>query len=425
MQHHQKISQVKNLGKWIREHYNQIVHSIAFYPAVIAFLFLVFSWLMLVLDFSAWGKAIKSSVSWIQLKDASTARSMTTVIAGGIISLTVFSFSMVMIVLNQAASKISNRTLDSMIGNKFQQIVLGFYIGTIVYALFLLSTIRDIHSGVYVPALSIYVLVFITVVDVFLFIYFLHYVTQTVKFETIIQRIHQETLRVLQKRNHAVDAEYTYKASDVPVMTYFAPESGYFQNFNQKQLIQFARKHDVVLSFLKARGSFVLKGTPLLEIRGSRQIESDELNLLTFAMDFYIGQPIGINPFYGFYQLAEVAIKSLSPGINDPATAVLSLNALADLFAYYLFYPASSFVFDKEDALCIRTIEPSFSELFHRCISPIWHYGKQDPLVQQALASLLQQLRALDIEEKQQSLFSRYANELRNQIKLSATIDVL
>ncbi len=82
-----------------------------------------------------------------------------------------------MILLNQAASQMSNRMLDSMIGNKFQQIILGFYIGTIVYSLFLLSTIRDITSGIYVPALSIYLLLLFTVVDIFLFIYFLHYLT--------------------------------------------------------------------------------------------------------------------------------------------------------------------------------------------------------------------------------------------------------
>ena len=90
---------------------------------------------------------------------------------------------MVMIALNQAASQMSNRVLSSMIENRFQQIVLGFYIGTIVYALFLLSTIRDINSGVYVPALSIYLLILLTVIDIFLFIYFLDYVTQTVKYE--------------------------------------------------------------------------------------------------------------------------------------------------------------------------------------------------------------------------------------------------
>lgn len=416
---------MKHLGKWIREHYNQIVNSIAFYPAVIALLFLAFSWMMFVLDYSGWGKAIKSTVSWIQLKDASTARTICSVIAGGTISLTVFSFSMVMIVLNQAASKMSNRTLDSMIGNRFQQIILGFYIGTIVYALFLLSTIRDIHSGIYVPALSIYMLMLITIIDVFLFIYFLHYVTQTVKFETIILSIYKKTLHALEDKAHAVDAEYDYRPADVPSVVYTAPVAGYFQNFDPKQLIRFAQKHQVVISFLKQRGSYVVKGTPLLRLYGKQGIDGKDLEALAFGIDFYAGQPIHINPYYGFSQLSEVAIKSLSPGINDPATAVLSLNVLSDLFAYYLYYPVSSFVFDENEMLCVQTVEPTFAELFQQCMAPIWHYGKADPLIQQAMADVLQQLQFLDKEGKQQLLLGRYQAEVRDQVKKSSAIEVV
>jgi len=186
---------MKTLSKWIRKHYNKIISSIAFYPAIIAVIFLLLSIVMLQVDFSESGKQFKQKLSWLSLKDASTARSILTTVAGGVISLTVFSFSMVMIVLNQAASQMSNRILSSMIENRFQQIVLGFYIGTIVYALFLLSTIRDISSGIYVPAISIYLLILLTIVDIFLFIYFLDYVTQTVKFETVIKRVQDQTLR--------------------------------------------------------------------------------------------------------------------------------------------------------------------------------------------------------------------------------------
>ena len=162
-----------SFSKWIRIYYKKTVESIAFYPALIAVGFLILSWGMLAFDFSDYGKQIKSGLSWLSLKDASTARTIISTVAGAIISLTVFSFSMVMIVLNQAASQMSNRVLNSMIENRFQQIILGIYIGTIVYALFLLSTIRDISSGIYVPAFSIYALILLTVIDIFLFIYFL------------------------------------------------------------------------------------------------------------------------------------------------------------------------------------------------------------------------------------------------------------
>ncbi|MDQ6757478.1 MAG: DUF2254 domain-containing protein, partial [Bacteroidota bacterium] len=142
--------------KWFRVAYKKTITSIAFLPAIIATLFLLLSFVMIAFDFSSTGKNIKANLHWLSLKDASTARSICSAIAGGVISLAVFSFSMVMILLNQAASQMTNRILGKLIGNRFQQVVLGFYIGTIVYALFLLSTIRDINSGIYVPAISTY-----------------------------------------------------------------------------------------------------------------------------------------------------------------------------------------------------------------------------------------------------------------------------
>ncbi|MEJ7828437.1 MAG: DUF2254 family protein, partial [Segetibacter sp.] len=96
---------MNRLYKWLRKYYNKTVNSIAFYPALISLGFLMLSVIMLELDFSETGKNLKSQLSWLSLRDASTARSILTTISGGIISLTVFSFSMVMILLNQAASQ--------------------------------------------------------------------------------------------------------------------------------------------------------------------------------------------------------------------------------------------------------------------------------------------------------------------------------
>ncbi|MEO6915570.1 MAG: DUF2254 family protein, partial [Chitinophagaceae bacterium] len=307
------------IQKFFRKHYNRLVTSIAFLPAIIAISFLLFSWLMIELDFSEIGKTIKTNHGWIRLKDASTARSILSAIVSGIISLTVFSFSMVMILLNQAASQMSNRMLEGMIGNRFQQIVLGFYIGTIVYALFLLSTIRDLDSGIYVPALSIYLLLLLTVGDIFLFIYFLHYVTQSVKFDTIINRIHEQTLKSL-IRKVRVTEKYTVMPSFKNSYTISMIESQYFQGFDEKGLKEVASRNDGYLNFLHPAGTYLLKGLPLMTFHSDGKMEKKELDLLLQKVDCYSGQPIDLNPVYGYHQLAEVAIKALSPGINDPET---------------------------------------------------------------------------------------------------------
>jgi len=334
-------------------------------------------------------------LSWLSLKDASTARVILSTITGGVISLTVFSFSMVMIVLNQTASQLSNRILNSMIESRFQQVVLGFYIGTIVYALFLLSTIRDNNSGISVPALSIYLLIFITVVDIFLFIYFLDYVTKTVKYETVIQRVQTQTLKTM-KKLYCQRGNELFTPVNEPVLEICSDVSGYFQGFDTQQLVQTAQRNDLVIAFQHENGAYILKGTGLMMIYSARAITDDLARNLLMSVDFFNGQPIETNPDYGFRHLAEIAIKALSPGINDPATAVLCIHALGALFSYRMAYVLPEMVKDDSDKVRIVVRGRTFDDMFKTCLYPIWEYGHKDTYIKLSLINIMDQLVKLD-----------------------------
>lgn len=399
------------ISKWFRKYYNKVTGSIAFIPAVIALAFLLVSWMMLEIDFSEWGKDLKSNLSWLSLKDASTARSIVSTVAGALISLTVFSFSLVMIVLNQAASQMSNRMLASMIENRFQQIILGFYIGTIVYALFLLSTVRDINSGIYVPALSIYLLILLTVIDIFLFIYFLDYVTQTVKYETVIHRVQVHTMATMKKRFEEIGDE-VFSPPIMPCIELRVPESNYFQGFNEMKLMQIATDKDLYLHFLHKQATYLVKGTVFMEVFSIEPVDQDCIKDLIDSTDFYKGQSIQINADFGFNQIAEVAIKALSPGINDPGTAVISLHALSDLLAYRLNHKLPSARYNDQKELRIFVPTTSFSDMFHKTIYPIWNYGKKDTYIQNELLLMVRQLKSADHKNRHSGLFDTLIREV-------------
>ena len=407
---------VISVGKWVRKYYNKMMSSIAFYPAIIALGFLLLSLLMLNLDFSPWGKELKGSLKWLSLKDASTARSIISTVAGAVISLTVFSFSMVMIVLNQAASQMSNRVLGSMIQNRFQQMILGFYIGTIVYALFLLTTIRDIDTGVSVPALSIYLLILFTVIDIFLFIYFLDYVTQTVKYETVIDRVEQQTMQTMKKKfvtgfDEAVD--WT-KLNSVQIQS---EESSYYQGFSEKKLMKLACEKNWHVSILCNVSTYLLEGSVFMIVYSKEAINDDCRQEILAAVDFFKGQPIGRNADYGFQQLAEVAIKALSPGINDPATAVISLHALTNLLAYRLNHHLPAVIKDADDTPRIFVQSSSFEDLFEKCIHPIRIYGEKDQYIQNELIVMMNQLKMADHQRQYTEAFDKFINKINNQRK--------
>ncbi|MFL9844504.1 DUF2254 domain-containing protein [Flavobacterium rhizosphaerae] len=395
---------------WIRNNYNRIVNSIAFYPAFISLVFLIISVLLIEFDFSETGKHLKSQLTWLSLQDASTARNIIGVVAAGILSLTVFSFSMVMIVLNQAASQMSNRVLNKLIGNRFQQVVLGIYIGTIVFALFLLSTIRDINSGIYVPAISTYILIFLAIVDIFIFIYFLHYITQSVKYEVIIDRIYSVTLLALkdicqaEREPVAISGKgFEYKIK--------APTAGVYEGVEHKALLKLCKEHDFKIFIKVIPGTFVLEGTPILEIN----INPDEtlVNKIQETLYLHDDETISNNFLYGFRQLTEISIKALSPGINDPGTAALALRALFKLFAYrFCFFPENILRDDKGISYIYITY-PDFDTIFKTSILPIWDYGHKDRIIQNEMHILLTQFLALNKNEKLQE-FLQKVNEVRN-----------
>jgi uncharacterized membrane protein len=394
---------------WIKDRFHRIFNSIAFYPALIGVGFLVLSFLMITFDFSEHGKQIKSKFKFFSLNDPSTARSIISAIAAGIISLAVFSFSMVMIVLNQAASQMSNRILDKLIGNRFQQVVLGIYIGTIVYAFFLLSTIRDIDSGIYIPALSTYTLIVITIFDIFLFIYFLHYITQSVKYEVIVDRIYKDTLEKLES-SCCLKKE---PLASIPLYSEYyinSVRSGIFEDFDAETLIKAGDEHDCVFSILHTPGTFIMKGLPLLKV--SRELPEEAHEKLMKGIYVHTTESIESNFFYGFRQLMEVAIKALSPGINDPGTAIVSLRALFQLFAFRAHNFPKNILTNQEDQVRVLVNPLTFEKIFTSTMLPIWDYGKRDRMVQHELYRLLNQLQSFASYECVVQLFRDVCVEL-------------
>ncbi len=388
---------LNNTRVWLEGRYYKIVNSIAFYPAFIGLSFLLISYLTISFDYSEAGKDIKASLPpYTSLKDATTARSIISAITGGLISLTVFSFSMVMIVLSQAASNLSNRILNRLIGNRFQQVVLGIYIGTIVYSLFLLSTVRDIDSGIYVPALSTYLLILLTIFDIFLFIYFIHYITQSIKYDVIIHRVYNDTRERLEKTCTLPQppAELITLQGQYYVI---ANSSGIYEGFDPGTLLRYADKNDCVFSTLHTPGTFILKGQPLLQV--SKPIADDTKDDIARGLRINNTESIEENYAYGLHQLSEIAMKALSPGINDPGTAVISLRSMAQLFAYRLVNFPKNVVRNDDEQVRILVKELTFETIFENTVFPIWDYGKEDRLVQKEMQHLLTQLQNISAQD--------------------------
>lgn len=402
-----------NFRIWLRSTVKKLFNSIGFYPTVITFCFLVLSWLSISFDFSEIGMNFKSQLKWISLNDATTARSIISSITAGIISLTVFSFTMVMIVLNQTASQMSNRILDQLIGGRFQQVVLGIYIGTVLYALFLLSAIRDIDSGVKIPALSTYLLILLTILNLFLFIYFLHFITQSVKYAVIIKKIANETQAVLDHVCPLLIEPILPKTFNLEYKLE-AENSGVYQGFSKRILMNICNELDCTIFLIHTSGTFILKGMPIALI--DKPLIDKEKNKLINAFYIHDNESIEDNFLHGFKLLKEVAIKALSPGINDPATAIQSIRSLFKLLAFSICHYQEDTFLNEEKKIRIITKNLTFDEIFKETILPIWDYGKNDRLIQNELRQLILQLHQINNSEVADRLLKSVDEKIEERI---------
>ena len=404
----------KIMNIWINRKINKIYNSIAFIPSIVVLCFFGLSVSMIYLDYSDVGKSIKAANNWIRLKDPSTARSVISVIAAGLISITVFSFSMVMVVLNQAASQLSNRVLDKLVGNRFHQFIIGFYIGDIIFALFLLTSVRDIESGVYVPALSTYLLIILTVIAILLFVLFLHFITQSIRYTNIITRIYNQTIAAMKKSCFLHGEAVTRKEAFIyPLIT---TKAGTFETFDKENIAALLKAHDSLIAFRYPIGHFVLAHTPIADIRCKNETIAVALTSQLLQHISLVFEPdINAHFYGGFKQLSEIALKALSPGINDPGTATVSLQALFALLSYRLQHFPENVVKDAGGVVRIITNELTFDEVFERWVLPIWDYGKDDRTIKSQFTFLLQQLQYLG----QNTAAKKLLNEINTYVARS------
>lgn len=400
---------MNSASKWLRKRYNKSIHDLAFYPLLIMFGFLGLAIILLELDKTGAGERINDRIKWLTLKETDTATTIVSTVAAGIISLMVFSYSMVMVVMIQAASQMSNRLLDHLIGGRFQKLVLSFYVGTIVFAFVVLSNIDGEKENA-IPVVSIYFLILLTIVDIFFFVRFLHFITQSIRYEQLIQAVHlkaRNSLVNFTQKREAVDDEKDIEGEAIP-----ANESGYYQGFSTERLMRICTEENLVIRFLHVKGEYVLKGIPLFVLQAEKTVSPQVLKRILADIDFFYGQEIDKNPYYGFFHLMEAGVKALSPGINDPGTAVYSLNAMADLLAYRMDNHLPGLFCDAKGCPRIISKEHSFEELFRRSLLPIWDYGRHDRTIQQALLRLLSQLQVKDREDRYDYLFKQLEEDI-------------
>ena len=381
--------------QYFRKIYLRIINSIIFFPSLIGIFLTGLSIFMMYFEDSEVSMLLKGKLDVALVYGADNARFMLNALIGGIISLMVFNFSMVMVVLNQAATAFSPRVVPGVLTNKSYQIVLGTYLGTILYCLLLIVNLEKTKEGFYIPQLSIFIGMCLGITSLILFVYFIHSISQSVQVDNIITLVYNKTFKELNSKNIKNYENYEIIFDKVTEWkTINSQQSGYFRDCSRKNIVKLARKYDVELFINLKEGSFLVVGTPLLKI--NREISQEAIDKILDEFIFYDNEYIQDNYVYGIKQLCEIATKALSPGINDPETAIRTINYMTLIFVEKALREGVYCYKDKEDKTRLWEETYSLYHLMYRYTAPILYYGKNDVTVIKRLFYMIECLLTAD-----------------------------
>lgn len=389
--------------------FKSIESKIAFYPSLFALIGFHFAMLMLYLEKLGISRQVIAHVPELVINNADTAKTLLSFLTGGIISIMVFSFSMVMVLLNQASSNFSPRVLPGLISNKNHQFVLGIYLATILYNTFTLVGINPKDEEQYqLPGFSVLLGIIFTVICFAAFLYFIHSISQSIQVNNILDSLYKKAKN---KLLHIIENEEEHAPSFPDTSnwkSYYSKETGYFQKFAATNLLNICNEQNIQLQILPVQGTFILKGIPIIKV--NKKIDDDVLDKILSNFNFARGEIIEDNYVLAFKQITEIGIKAMSPGINDPGTAINSIDYLTELFAFRLKKNDHT-ILSEEDISRIYITTVNFKELLYQVMASYRRYCKEDITCVQKLFMMMSYL--LQQDSKQESYKENILDEAK------------
>lgn len=356
--------------------------SLWFIPGILTLGGALLAWSLLRLDRYTQDSDL-DPLAWAYGGGADSAREILSTIAGSIITITGVTFSITVVALVLAAGQYSPRVLRTFTRSRISQGVLGAFAGTFVYTLLVLRTIRG-GDDAYVPAVGVTGAILLAIVDLGLFLLFIHHIATSIQVSTVLQSVAEETRHEIDRllsKDAALVGPAFIRATAAPIPPGYrilSDRSGYIESVDVGAIVEAARASGTVVELRLGPGDFSATGTPL----GTAEDPSDPEALASAvrsACSIGRQRTVRDEPAYGFRQLVDVAIKALSPGINDPATACNAVDQLGGLLAQLAdaAWPASEFR-DEEGVVRLRTPDAAFEDYLDLACAQIRHYGRGD-----------------------------------------------
>jgi uncharacterized membrane protein len=350
------------------------------------------------------------------------ARAVLSAVAGSMVTVASLVFSMTLVTLQLASSQLGPRLITRFMRDHVNQVVLGTFIATFIYALLVLQSVNE-GEREFVPYVSVSAALLLTLASLGWLVYFIHHVAESIQADSVIAEV-ADDLR------DAVDDMYpklaaheraTWATKPAPADLLAttpapvpAPKSGYVQAIGTDALLSLARAHDLVIEIDRRPGHFVIAGRPLMRAWPSARIGEQVVEKA--AQEVVLGpkRTPTQDVEFSIHALVEIAVRALSPGINDPRTAMTCVDHLAAALAHLMRCgERSPLLHDQDGALRLITNPTTLEEAVDAAMNPIRQAADGQVGVLIRLIEALTELARIAVTDRQRAALARHAGMLR------------
>ncbi len=303
---------------------------------------------------------------------AAGARGMLSTIAGSMMTVVGVTFSMILVTLALASSQYTSRILRNFIRDRVTQVVLGVFVGIFTYCLIVLRTIRGGSESGFIPSLAVTFAVVLAIGGISVLIFFIHHIASSIQASTIIASVAAETIvavdRLFPEKLGQGQLDGDDEAEPPPLLgrswqAVLAPGNGYIQSVDMAALLRLTREHNTIVRMERGIGEFVVHDTVLASLVLEDRPEEGIIATVQAAYSIERHRTVKQDSAFGIRQIVDIALRALSPGINDTTTAVMCVDYLTAILARLASRSIPSARRFEEGELRIITIGPSFASL--------------------------------------------------------------
>jgi uncharacterized membrane protein len=344
---------------------------------------------------------------WLYTGSADGARGVLNAIAAGLITVTGVVFSVTIVALQLASTQYTPRVLRNFAADRPSQIVLGVFIGTFTYSLLVLRVIRGEEpvalddAEYFIPHMAVVVAVVLALVSIGFLIFFIDHLARSIQASHILKRVTDETLGVLNRRAREEfgvpaddDVDGATPAGQGTIVT--ADTSGYIQGIDQEAILELLEEGSLTVRLERDVGEFLLPGMALATVWPV--VGEDEPATGKIRSAYLLGPER--TPFMdverGVIELVDIALKGLSPSINDPTTASLCLDRICQvLLAFGRQEPTGRVRRGDGGTGCLIMQRTEMDHLTDVAFDQIRHFGVGNPRFAITMLNRLADLGAL------------------------------